>query len=363
MKWNSISLAGSLNKLKQLLNHHPKTIIGIDLGTHSIKVVEIDVSSDKPFLKRVGLEDYHSVTNPDNLFLDNTVVQKLEHLLTTSGILAKEAVIAISSNKIFVREITFPAMTEAELCEAVKWDSENYVPYHPGSYYYDFSVLPSSNTLESKILFVAAPQDAINRVVSISKEVGLKLLAVDIEPLALHRTLNTYNNCAILDIGAAVSQIILFENGVPYVTRSIPIAGQSFTSEIMQSLDLDFPEAENLKKRQKGLLQQPDLQEGLTDLNHKLALIATDLIRELSRTLDYYQIQNKSTVIDKLILTGGGSKLDNLDMYISKQLGLPVINNDVLEGLNIPESFSETYLQELAPQFAVAIGLALRGGK
>ncbi|MPM71318.1 Cell division protein FtsA [bioreactor metagenome] len=364
MYYNNAKIIKPLNGLKKWLIPHSDTVIGIDFGTQSIKIAELAFNKAKPILKNIGITDFTTAIDSDGKITESdTVVKSLRHLLTTSGVTSREAVVAISSSKIFVREITLPAMTENELKEAIKWDSENYVPYAPGSYFYDFAILPSINELESRILFVAAPSEVVSNIVSIVKDAGLKPIAVDIEPLALYRTIDTGENCAVLDIGAELSQIILFQKGIPCVTRSIPVSGRQFTEVIMRSLDLDFAEAESLKKRQKGLLRRPDLQDNLTDIHQRLVMLSDELVRELRRTLDYYQVQNKSTAIDKIVLTGGGAKMDNLALYFSKQLEMPIIQHDVLAALDYPASFNDKYLQDVAPQLAVAVGLALRGGE
>lgn len=363
MEWNN-KINKQLSNLKKWLIKPLNDIIGIDLGTNSVKIVELSFKKDKPFIKNVGVTDIAATLKDDGTPDDSAALaHSIRHLLATSGITGKNAVVAISSSKIFVRELTLPAMTEGELREAIKWETENYVPYAPGSYYYDYSILPSINDTESRVLLVAAPSDIVDKVVNIVKDVGLVPLAIDIEPFALQRTINGGGNSVILDIGAELSQIILFQNGVPCVTRSIPIGGRRFTEIIIQSLNLDFSEAENLKKHQKGLLRRPDLNDDLTDIHQNLVMLSADLARELRRTLDYYQIQHKNAVIDDVILTGGGSKLDNLALYLSTQLDMPVIQHDIMASLNYTTSFNRNYLQELAPQLAVAIGLALRGGE
>lgn len=359
--WSNAHISNSVNKIKKWLVRRPKSIIGVDLGTHSLKIVEMDISHEIPVLKGIGIADTY---NSDDMASDSsTLAETLRRLLDTSGVTGKDAVVAINSSKIFVRELTFPAMTVAELTEAIKWDLENYVPYAPGSYYYDFAVLKSDSELETKVLLVAAPNDAVNSAVEIIKEAGLRPLAVDIEPLALYRTLNAGENAAVIDIGAEMSQIILYQHGVPSITRAIPIGGRRFTEVVMRSLELEFTEAESLKKRQKGLLRRPDITESFTDIHQQLEILSAELVRELRRTLEYYQIQNKNAVIDKIILSGGGSKMDNLASHLSRQLEMSIVNHNVLAVVNTAPSFNKEYLQELAPQLAVAIGLALRGGE
>lgn len=354
----------TLDRLKKFIINKPKSIVGIDIGTSSVKIAEIDYHQSVPLLKSIGTADVNNIIDDDGNILDiRALTDTIRNLITTNGITAKDAIIAINSRKIFVRVIAFPNMTETELREAVKWDSENYVPYAPGSYYYDFSILgPGTTEMETKVLFVAAPHENVNNIVQVIKEVGLRIAAVDIEPLALYRTINGAENSAVIDIGGAMSQVILFQNGVPSVTRTIPIGGQRFTELIMTNLDLEFLEAESLKLRQKGLLRRPDLIEKSTELHQQLVMLVADIARETRRTIEYYQMQNRNAVIDKVVLSGGGAKMDNLSQHLSNFVEMPVVECDPLKLVKYASSFDKNYISELAPQLAVAIGLALRGG-
>ena len=358
----------NLKKLKKHLVHwfagQSPNIVGIDIGTGQVKAAELSLHSGHPILKAAGLIDLpEHVVEDGYVFEREALADSIRRLLATSGISSRDVVVAVAGRAVFVREIIFPVMTKEELKAAVRWDMEKYVPYEPDSYYYDFAVIgPGKDEAELKVLLVAAPHELVNTLADALAAAGCKLLAIDIEPLAVFRTLHDVKNTMVIDIGTTISQISVFQDESPAVTRLIPIGGRKFTEVIMQTTGLEYPEAERLKQ-QTGMLKYRDLKGELSMAHQRLQLLASELGREVERTVEYYQAQNRETVLDRIYLTGGGSKLDNLPEYLAAQLGdIQVLRHNPLSVLTPAASLDREYLHGLAPQLAVAIGLALHGG-
>jgi type IV pilus assembly protein PilM len=351
-----------LAALKKRLIRKPDSIIGLDIGTGSVKLAEVQTKGART-LKSCGVIDLPENTIEDGQLLNKAVMSEaLQRLIATSGTACRDVVLSVTGRALFVREITMPVMTPEELREALRWDLDKYVPYSPDSCYFDFAVLGQTEQ-EVSLLLVIIPKERVDELVSLVKEAGLKPVAVDIEPLALYRTLTTADNAMIIDIGAYVSQLLVFRAGSPVVTRTIPIGGIRFTEVIMRVLELEFPEAERLKQRQAGLLQRVGLADDQSTLHRQLYMLVSEIAREVRRTAEYYQIQNKGASIDKLILTGGGARLDNLSQHLTALLDTEVITHDPLAGITIPPSFDQQFTGALASQLAVAVGLSLRGGE
>lgn len=353
-----------LKGLQRLFNRRKDNVIGIDIGTDSAKVAEISWRKGVPTLINAGMIPLPTHVVEDSRIVDpESMMEILRNLLSTSETSGKDAVVAVGGRTIFAREVIFPAMTREELREAVKWDMDKYVPYEAGSYYHDFAVVGRGKTeLETKVLLVAAPLDTVNSIVSAVKEIGLIPLAVDIEPLALYRTLSSAENSMVIDMGGHVSQVTVFQQGSPAVTRTISLGGRRFTEVIMRVLDLDQSEAERLKQRQSGLLRRVDNSGEPTVLHRQLEMVVDELVREVRRTAEYYQMQNRDAVIDKIFFTGGGAKLDNLTQHVSTQLDIPVLRHNLPTNLDYAASLDKNYVESIFPQLAVAIGLAMRGG-
>lgn len=352
------------NKLKNLLGHKPDRVIGIDIGTGVVKLAELENSQGRPLLKSYGIVDLAENAIEDGRIVDRAAVaDALRKLISTSGTSCRDAVLAVSGRTLFVREIAMPAMTPVELREAIKWELDKYVPYPAESCYFDFAILGSGQTeTELRILLVIVPNERVDELVELVKEVGLRPIAIDIEPLALYRTLVAAENSMVIDIGAMSSQLIVFQGGSPAVTRSIPVGGRRFTEVVMNVLELEYQEAERLKQRQAGLLQRVDIADDSATLHRQLHLLVAEIAREVRRTAEYYQIQNRGSTIDRLIVTGGGVRLNNLAEHLASMLDAEVVVHDPLAGIEIAASFDKQFTHGNGPQLAVALGLSLRGG-
>ncbi|SFL40158.1 type IV pilus assembly protein PilM [Pelosinus propionicus] len=351
-------------RIQKLFLEGKQDVVGIDFGTGAIKIVEISWSKGRPVLKSFGLEmlppeiiENGQISNSKRL--TNILIQ----LLAKTRISSKYAVTAVGGREILARELILPVMTKEELKEAIKWEQEKYISYPPDSFYFDYSIMGRGDIeSEIRVLLIASPHKTINTITSILKNAGLIPVAIEVEPLALYRTFTDAENVMIIDIGELLSQITVFQNGFPVIIRNIPLGGQRMTEVIMQAKSISFYEAEQLKKRHIDLFSLDDSKERNGERQH-LELFFAEFLRDVQRTAEYYQLQNKMVSIDNVYLTGGGSQIKNLVFYLSKQLDLPVVMHDPLFKLEIPESFDRSYLQNIAPQLGAAIGLSLRGGR
>ena len=350
-------------KIEKFLLKKSDDLIGIDIGTGSIKLVEIAWQKNQPVLKNFGIVELPDKTIEDGRIVNSEqLTQTLSQLLATTRTESKNVVVAVGGRVMFARELTFPKMTMEELGEAIKWDVGKYIPYTPGSYYFDFAIVGEGNTdTEIKVLLVASPLENVTNIINVIKSVGLTPVAVDVEPLALYRIFTNAERSMVIDIGALLSQVTVFQNGSPAVIRNIPIGGQNFTQAIMDGLNMNYNEAEKIKQNQI-ILSQADIGAEYIDVQRQMESLVTEFARDITRTAEYYQQQNKNVSIDKIFITGGGAKLSNIVESLAKKLDMPAVLYDPLTKIKIPTSFDKTHLQKIAPQLGTAIGLALRGG-
>lgn len=352
-----------LKKIEQFLTKKSSDLIGIDIGTGSIKLVEIAWQKGQPVLKNFGIIDVPNKTIEDGRIIDTQQLSfALNQLLATTRTTSKNVVVAVGGRVMFARELIFPKMTTTELKEAIKWDVGKYIPYTPGSYYFDFSIVGPGNTeAEIKVLLVASPLENITNILNAIKGVGLKPIAVDVEPLALYRIFKDAEKSMVIDIGDQLSQITVFQNGSPAVIRNIPIGGRNFTQIIMKELKLEFNEAEKFKQN-TVLLAPENVVPQYSNVQRQMEAIVNEFAQDITRTAEYYQQQNKNVMINNIFITGGGAKLRNIIQSLTTKLAMPAILYDPLSKLKIPGTFDKVHLQKVAPQLGTAIGLALRGG-
>jgi type IV pilus assembly protein PilM len=356
------------NKIfRRLLNGYAN-IVGLDIGVGFIKAAEISFAAEKPCLKSAGI-----ISVPDAFRKEKKIgnfqalPELLQKLWAENKLTCRDVSTAIDGREVFVREIAFPAMSGEELKSAVRWDMGNYVPYPENSYYYDFAATNMINegAKESRVLLAAAPMASVDNIAGMLKEAAFKVWAVDIEPLAMKETMGIFDAVnVIVDIGYFHSQIILFSGEVPSVTMIVPWGGQKFTQVIMEEFGINFAEAEILKMCQdESFLEQKSedfRQYRLVEIHN----LVDELAAAIRQAVEYYFSKNEPKNIEKVYLTGGGANFKNLAKNIENRLEqVPVRVHNPFIVLDIAPDLDKDYLNGIAPQFAVAVGLALRCGK
>lgn len=344
----------------------PTAVVGLDIGTSCIKIAEVSQVTGHAVLKAAGLFDVPPGLIDDTGYIVDPaeLAAAVRKMLASCEIFSRDVVVAVAGSSVFVRVILLPAMSTAELKEAIKWELEKYIPFESDSYYHDYAIIgPGKTEAELRVLLVAAPRRLVDSLIHVVKAANCRPLAIDIEAVALSRTLPEGENAAVIDIGGHSSQIIIFQESIPVVTRSLPFGSRRFTEVIMQTLQLDYLAAERSKQNLTGLLQGNNLAGEKTAVLQQLAEVSGEIVREVRRTLEYYQLQNRETVIERMHLTGGGARMDKLAEQFTAQFGnSQLVAHNSLARVQLGPSVDEPYLRGLAPQLAVALGLALYRG-
>lgn len=344
----------------KLLGHGSKSVVGLDIGSCSIKLAQIVSGETGPVLQHAGIVDL-PFTSINDERASSDISPYLRQLLAVSGVSSGEAVVAVSGQEVYLREAVFPQMPAAELREAIKWELEKYMAQAAATYYFDFAVLgPAADDLQINVLVVAARREQVDSLVRLVKSVGLRPAAVEIEPLAWQRAFNSTDDALIIDIGAGITQFTLFQAGCPVVMRTIDGGSHQLTGVIMDTLHLNVNDAERLKRHEADIVSA-EAGEYFA-IRQALLLFVGDLAREVQLTIDFYQRQHPTTAISKVLLTGGGAKFADLPQLLAQQLKLPVLTPDPWAKVTVSNTLEPRYTQAIAAQMAVAVGLALRGG-
>lgn len=341
-----------------------KGIIGLDIGASSIKVVQLKRGNPP------SLINYAVVELPeDGVIVDGNISDA-----ETAAECVKEAIgqlsakgfpihSALSGQNVIVRFIHMPMMTEEDLAETIKFEAEQYVPYPIEDVALDFESLSQVDSDvgagQLLILLVVAQKEQIGTYMGCLRQAGVVPDVLDVDTFAvinaLHNTISEENVVSVIDIGAATSNISILKDGVLQFTRSIPIAGNNITSVIQNVLKLDFEQAENVKI-QEGIA----IDDEENEVSEVVRTIVEELVGEIRRSFDYYKAQHRESQIDKLILTGGTSKLKNIDAFMANELGYEVEIGDPLMDVEVEIEDQEDF-QDKILELTVAIGLALRG--
>ena len=295
-------------------------------------------------------------------------------LLRQARITANRVMPAVAGQAVIVRSMKFPAMPQNELAQAVRFEAERYIPFPVEEATMDFDITGEmSDTGEQEVMLVAAQRSIVESHIEVLKAAKLQPLAMDVQPFALARSLNTYlstavdghaGNVALIDVGAGTTDLVIFRQEILRFTRIIPIGGTYFTRAIAGRLGIAEEQAESLKVTRGqvplGTDQNFDSPED-AQLCTVISGVMGELVTEIRRSIDYFRLQYHEDV-SRIVATGGGIMLRNMVTYLERELGLRVETGDPLAQLH-PGSVhaAPELLSGAGPVFCVAIGLALRG--
>ena len=343
----------------------PKKMIGIDIGTSSIKVVEISRWGQGKTLENYGQirsaslykEPFRNIEKGSYLLSNYFVSRAIRAVLDGAKIRTKAAVISIPDFSTFCTSFELPPMDAREISGAVYYNAPQYIPLPVTETTLDWKLIsgtPGDGQSALKVLLVAIPNQIIEDYQKVAQMAGLDLYAVEAEALGLVRSLvkSERNLICVIDIGVQSTTINIIERKSLKKSYSFDFAGGQLTYSISSALGLGHAQAEELKNK-----------EGLTsaeeEISKTLYLLIDPLIAEVKKILSsFYQEEGKE--IDEIYLTGGTSSLPGLKEYFAEVLKKKVEIPNCFSELLYPPILSET-LEEMAPSFSVAMGVALGG--
>lgn len=340
-----------------------KNVIGLDIGSSSIKIVELRETKDGFKLQHLGISPLPPEAIVDGALMDSvTIIDTIRDLVTSTS-KTRDVVTSVSGHSVIVKKITLPFMTETELEESIQWEAERHIPFDINDVNIDFQILGyrSENPDLMDVILVAAKKDIINDYVSVIMEAGLNPVVMDIEAFALENMLGINYEIekddivAIANLGATVTNINILKDNLSAFTRDIFKGGNQITEEIQRQLHVDYEEAEKIKVGQKGEgASQSVVENALRSASESLAV-------EIGNSLDFFQSSTTSQKISKLYLSGGGSKIKDFDIILQQQIGIPVEIANPFKRIEYNEkSFDPEYLREIGSVMAVGVGLASR---
>jgi type IV pilus assembly protein PilM len=339
-----------------------KDIVGVDIGSSAVKLVQLREVKGGYQLLNVGILPLPPQAIVDNTLMDSSsIVETVKALLVSLEIKAKDAVCSISGNSVIIRKIPLPVMPVEELEDQIHWEAEQYIPFDINDVNVDFQILSPDEQDPSKmnVLLVASKKDIINDYLAVFAEAGLRLVVVDVDSFALQNAYETnYQSdlnevVALVNIGASIINLNIVRGGVSLFTRDVQMGGNLYTEEIQKQFGLNTEDAE-LKKLSAAASEDPRLTDILQRVNDSIAI-------EMRRSLDFYNSTAGEERISKVFLSGGAAKTAMLIEAVQQRLSLPVEILNPFQRVAVNEKeFDREYLDEIAPLVTVAVGLATR---
>lgn len=343
-----------------------KNLVGVDIGTTSIKVCELKSSRRGLSLVRFGFAHLAPQVIVDGQVMDaSAVTNTLQQLLRGAKIRSKEVAISVSGQAAIIRKITVPLMTDDELDEQIQWEAEQHIPFDIKDVQIDHQVLrrtPDEGQME--VLLVAAKKDQIEDYAQLVRSAKLRPIVCDIDAFCIQnlfeftRGLDPSSTVALLNVGASVSSLNIISSGVSAFSREIANGGNSVTDEIQRTLAVPFEQAEAYKcgGEVDGIVpeQVAEIIDGSCD----------SLAAEIQRSLDFFMATGGDANIARIFVTGGSAGLTPLAQAIEQRSRIPVETWLPTEGItSAGKGVDQDLLARHALQLSVAMGLALRREK
>jgi type IV pilus assembly protein PilM len=356
-----------------------ETLIGLDIGSANLKAVQVEAHKNSFRVVRAAQQKTPPGAVRDGVILDrDAVAAGIRQMLKTAGITGNAAVMAVAGPTVVVRQITLPKMTEAALRKSARYEASKYISANIDDSAIAFDIIGTVKDDPNlmNVMLVAAPREMVESRIDVVERTGLDAVSVDIEAFALQRALVDCNHMkysddalrAIVDMGAAHTEVTLVVGTQFALTRSINISGNSFTDAIKNQLRLDVLEAERRKTEvDLNFLLDPGSASNAqsTEAPRAIQTVLDELLREVRRSINFYQSQqpeaSEPKPLAEILLSGGNSQIGGLAPYMMARLGTDVRLANVFDSTAFeaaPEA--EGWLREQAPHLATAAGLAVK---
>jgi len=341
----------------------PKSLLGLDIGTSSIKLVELEETKGTYKLKNFGIAQLPKETIVNGVIINaDPLIQAVKTLISNLKITNKNISFSVSGHPVIIKKITLPLMTEDALEPMIEAESEQYIPFDLDEVNIDFQILGVNEESEEQmdVMLVAAKKQMVTEYTDALSIAGIKPCIVDIDVFALENMFNINYSVeeneiiALVDIGASITNINIIKNDTSIFNRDVFLGGNQITEELQKELSLSFEEADILKS---GEVIEGINQEALDEIISKSA---TSIAREIQRTLDFFTGSNYSE-INHIYLSGGASKTKGLKEIIEESVSVNVEFTDPFKTIKYDKNtFDPEYIKEISLLSAIATGLASR---
>ncbi len=342
-----------------------RSAIGLDIGTSVVRAAELSFGRSGVTLDRFG-----QVVLPDGAVRDGevadetAVAEAIKHLWSATGFSHKRVVMGVANQRVIVRQMDLPWMEQAELRSSLSFHVADFLPIAVDASVLDFFPLEElqneQNERSLRGLLVAASQETVMANVRSAERAGLHVTSVDLTSFAVLRSMGTQTDLtvgaeALIDIGARVTNVVVHSAGAPRFVRILLMGGQDITDAVAEQLGVPMDQAEGMKQHFAHYGT-----DDVAEVSQTVAHTSQDFVEEIRGSLDYFAASNAGPHVERIVLSGGGSKLDGLADRLASATRLPVITGDPLWPLRLGRTgLDEDQLEFIKPLAAVPVGLAL----
>jgi type IV pilus assembly protein PilM len=342
-----------------------KNLVGLDIGSSSVKAVELGKKGAALQLLNLGFENLQTDTIVDGQIMElNNVSNVITQIFSEHQIRTTRVAAGVSGHSVIVKNIVLPQMSQEELQESFSWHAEEHIPFDIADVNLDYELTGKSQDA-LHVLMAACKSDKIANVKQAIQLAGKHPVIIDVDAFALQNCYEVNYRprpgeiVALLNVGAATMNINILNGSRSIFARDASVGGSQYTSLLQRELGLSFEQAEGVKRGMalpEGVEPRP-IQPIIETVSESLAL-------EVKKTVDFYRAsaQEGEAAIQKILLAGGGSKLPGLADFLARKFEIPVEVFEPFRQIEVDSrKFDPDYMREIVPEMAVAVGLALRG--
>lgn len=340
---------------------------GFDIGTHSVKIVQLRRAGGKTAVQAYGYAFFPREAVVEGIIVDPdeiaAAVKPLLSKLSYGRLTSKRAITGLPAAKLFTRTLQLPQMNDTDLGQAINYEVEQYVPVPISDLYIDYEIINNDPGKEGKdghldVLMMAAPRAIVDSYIKLFDKLGLEIGAIEGNMTAVVRALlhsgDAGSSTMVMDIGSISSDLTIYDRFTP-LTGSVPIGGEQYTNTLVKTLGIKADQANEIKVK-FGI--------GPSGMRDKLATALEpqfkNITKEVKRVVKFYQDRGDGQQkVKAVVISGGTANMPGLADWFRKDIGLPLTVADPWKNLEIKQQPPD--LQKEAPMYATAIGLALRG--
>jgi type IV pilus assembly protein PilM len=338
-----------------------KTIVGLDIGSSTLKAVELKKTRGGLQVAHIGLEPLATDVVVDSMIMDSPAVcSALGKLFTESEIKSKSVATSLSGHSVIVKRINVQQMEEPELGDSIQVEAAQHIPFDISDVKIDYQVLTDDGP-QLDVLLVAVKKDKILNYTNVLSMAGRSPVIVDVDVFALQ---NCYEHnyepapnttVALLNLGASVMNINIVKGVTPLFTRDVSVGGHQYTDSLQKELDLSFDDAESFKLGGKVGTISEDAKTPILEQVTEL------IVLEIQKTFDFFRTTAPGEQIERIYMAGGSAKVHGLMEALRHEFSIPVEMLNPFQRIDVPEgSPGEQFVHANPGQLAVAVGLALR---
>lgn len=338
-------------------------LVGLDIGSRSLKVAEITESKRGRELKRFGITEIaHGAIEDGTINDPESVAESIRQLFKAYNIKERNVAISIGGYSVIVKKIAVQTMDEEQLQETIHFEAEQYIPFDISDVNLDFQILGDNETNPNQmnVFLVAAKKEMVNDYVNLANLAGLNPCIVDVEAFALQNTFEANydtagDNVALIDIGASKTSLNILKGNNSVFMRDVSLGCMQINQKIISLIDCSYDEAEQLKSG-GGSDRLSD-----EDLKGIISSIVADWCTEIRRALDFFYSTYPDDQIKRIILSGGGANIAEFRELLAVEASAEVETINPFRNIYVDDNrFDPDFIKQAGPQAAITAGLAIR---